>query len=136
MQFEAKVRVILKPLVGLIPIVGGIQVCDSILLAGLIIEVYYHFMVKISFFAHTEMRFILCTRLGEISSCSYLTVLPGPALVQLTRFAKNKSHLCIGLLAMFLVPDHTNHTEMRFILCTWFGEFCSCCSLMALPGPA
>ena len=25
---------------------------------------------------------------------------------------------------------------MRFILCTWFGEFCSCCSLMALPGPA
>ena len=55
MQFEAKVRVILKPLVGLIPIVGGIQVCDSILLAGLIIEVYYHFMVKISFFfAHIQ----------------------------------------------------------------------------------
>ena len=27
-------------------------------------------------------------------------------------------------------------TEMRFILCTWFGEFCSCCSLTALPGPA
>ena len=25
---------------------------------------------------------------------------------------------------------------MRFILCTWFGEFCSCCSLNALPGPA
>ena len=25
---------------------------------------------------------------------------------------------------------------MRFILCTWFGEFCSCCSLTALPGPA
>ena len=25
-------------------------------------------------------------------------------------------------------------TEMRFILCTWFGEFCSCCSLTALPG--
>ena len=25
---------------------------------------------------------------------------------------------------------------MRFILCTWFGEFCSCCSLIALPGPA
>ena len=27
-------------------------------------------------------------------------------------------------------------TEMRFILCTWFVEFCSCCSLTALPGPA
>ena len=27
-------------------------------------------------------------------------------------------------------------TEMRFILCTWFGEFCSCCSLTAPPGPA
>ena len=25
---------------------------------------------------------------------------------------------------------------MGFILCTWFGEFCSCCSLTALPGPA
>ena len=25
---------------------------------------------------------------------------------------------------------------MRFILCTWFGEFCSCCSLTALPGLA
>ena len=25
---------------------------------------------------------------------------------------------------------------MRFILCTCFGEFCSCCSLTALPGPA
>ena len=24
----------------------------------------------------------------------------------------------------------------RFILCTWFGEFWSCCSLTALPGPA
>ena len=28
-----------------------------------------------------------------------------------------------------------NNTEMRFVLCTWFGEFCSCCSLTALPGP-
>ena len=27
-------------------------------------------------------------------------------------------------------------TEMRFILCSWFGEFCSCCSLTDLPGPA
>ena len=25
---------------------------------------------------------------------------------------------------------------MKFILCTWFGEFCSCYSLTALPGPA
>ena len=25
---------------------------------------------------------------------------------------------------------------MRFILCTWFGEFCSCCFLTTLPGPA
>ena len=25
---------------------------------------------------------------------------------------------------------------MRFILCTRFCEFCSCCSLAALPGPA
>ena len=27
-------------------------------------------------------------------------------------------------------------TEMRFILCTWFGEICSCCSLTAQTGPA
>ena len=27
----------------------------------------------------TEMRFILCTWLGEISSFSFLSVLPGPA---------------------------------------------------------
>ena len=26
-------------------------------------------------------------------------------------------------------------TEMRFILCTWFSEFCPCSSLTALPGP-
>ena len=32
-------------------------------------------------------------------------------------------------------PNWSN-TEMRFILCTWFGEFCSCCSLTVLPGPA
>ena len=25
----------------------------------------------------------------------------------------------------------SSSTEMRFILCTWFGEFCSCCSLTA-----
>ena len=24
-------------------------------------------------------------------------------------------------------------TEMRFVLCTWFGEFCSFCSLTPLP---
>ena len=33
-------------------------------------------------------------------------------------------------------PVYAWYTEMRFILCTWFGEFCSCCSLTALPGPA
>ena len=42
------------------------------------------------------MRFILCMWLSEISSCSCLKLfclaLPGSCL---TRFAKNKSHLCI-----------------------------------------
>ena len=28
------------------------------------------------------------------------------------------------------------YTEMRFILCTWLREVCSCCFLTALPGPA
>ena len=37
---------------------------------------------------HTEMRFNLCTWLGEISSCSFLTVLPGPAWVLLNKFCK------------------------------------------------
>ena len=27
-------------------------------------------------------------------------------------------------------------TEMRFILCTWFGEIYSCSCLTVLPGPA
>ena len=36
----------------------------------------------------TEMRFILCTWLGEISSCSFLTVLPGPAWVLFNKFCK------------------------------------------------
>ena len=36
----------------------------------------------------TEMRFILCTWLGELSSCSCLTVLPGPAWVMLKKFCK------------------------------------------------
>ena len=31
---------------------------------------------------------------------------------------------------------HQMTTDMRFIFCTWFGEFCFCCSLTALPGPA
>ena len=30
-QFEARVRVVMKPLVGLMPIVGGIQECNSML---------------------------------------------------------------------------------------------------------
>ena len=37
---------------------------------------------------YTEMRFILCTWLGEISSSSFLTVLPGPAWVMLNKFYK------------------------------------------------
>ena len=36
----------------------------------------------------TEMRFILCTWLGETSSCSFSTVLPGPAWVLLNKFCK------------------------------------------------
>ena len=36
----------------------------------------------------TEMRFILCTWLGEISSCSCLAVLPGPAWVLLNKICK------------------------------------------------
>ena len=35
-----------------------------------------------------------------------------------------------------VTPYRRVFTEMRFILCTWFGEFCSYCSLTALPGPA
>ena len=37
----------------------------------------------------TEMRYILCTWLGEISSCSCLTVLPGPAWVLLNKICKD-----------------------------------------------
>ena len=37
---------------------------------------------------HTEMRFILCTWFGEISSCSCLTALPGPAWVLLNKICK------------------------------------------------
>ena len=36
----------------------------------------------------------------------------------------------------YLIAKANISTEMRSILCTWFGEFCSCCSLTALPGPA
>ena len=36
----------------------------------------------------TEMRFILCTLLGEISPCPRLTVLPGPAWVLLNNICK------------------------------------------------
>ena len=38
---------------------------------------------------HTEMRFNLCTWLGEISSCSCLTVLPGPAWVLPNKICKD-----------------------------------------------
>ena len=36
----------------------------------------------------TEMRYILCTWFGEISSCSCLTVLPGPAWVLINKICK------------------------------------------------
>ena len=36
----------------------------------------------------TEMRFIFCTWLGEISSCSCLTVLPDPAWVLLNKICR------------------------------------------------
>ena len=36
----------------------------------------------------TEMRFIICTWFGEISSCSCLTVLPGPAWVLLNKICE------------------------------------------------
>ena len=43
-----------------------------------------------SFYDHcTEMRFNLCTWLGEIYSCSCLTVLPGPAWVLLNKIYKD-----------------------------------------------
>ena len=38
---------------------------------------------------HTEMRFNLCTWLGETSSCSWLTVLPGPAWVPINKICKD-----------------------------------------------
>ena len=48
-------------------------------------------------YIHTEMRFILCTWFGEISSCSCLTVLPGPAWVLLNKICKYQiSSLYIG----------------------------------------
>ena len=37
---------------------------------------------------YKEMRFNLCTWFGEISSCSCLTALPGPALVVLNKICK------------------------------------------------
>ena len=45
--------------------------------------------------------------------------------------SEKKSHLWSLDLTSWMLC-----TEMRFFLCTWFGEFCSCCSLTALPGPA
>ena len=50
------------------------------------------------------MRFILCTWLGEISSCSCFTVLPGPAWVLLNKI---KSHLCTHRSA----PDGHDHVQ-------------------------
>ena len=56
------------------------------------------------------MRFNLCKWFGEISSCSCLTVLPGPAWVGscITRFAKNKSHLCTVLQVSILFRGHVH----------------------------
>ena len=45
--------------------------------------------------------------------------------------ARGTDHGCCCYVQM-----HSHSTEMGFILCTWFGEFCSCCCLTALPGPA
>ena len=46
-------------------------------------------LVSYTFLEHyTEMRFILCTWLGEIYSCCCLTVLPGPAWVLLNKICK------------------------------------------------
>ena len=42
----------------------------------------------IRIYVYTEMRFVLCTWLGEISSCSFLTVLPEPTWVLLNKFCK------------------------------------------------
>merc|ERR1719350_2689835 len=48
--------------------------------------------------------------------------------------------LCLALpwscLAKFAYVLAGLCTEMRFILCTWFGEVCSCSCLNVLPGPA
>ena len=43
-----------------------------------------------------------------------------------------------GNVFYMATEDNVLHvcTERRFILCKWFGEFCSCCSLTALLGPA
>ena len=42
-----------------------------------------------SVISSTEMRFNICTWFGEISSCSCLTVLPGPAWVLLSKICKD-----------------------------------------------
>ena len=48
----------------------------------------------------TEMRFILCTWFGEISSCSCSTVLPDPILVLLNKICKK-----INLISVCAIQD-------------------------------
>ena len=52
------------------------------------ININSHFVNDSSIGYTTEMKFILCTWFGEISSCSCLTVLPGPAWVLLNKICK------------------------------------------------
>ena len=44
---------------------------------------------------------------------------------------KNNCKPTLYVILSFLIC-----TEMRFILCTWFGEIYSCSCLTVLPGPA
>ena len=50
---------------------------------------YTHLEKKEQVEKSTEMRFNLCTWLGVDSSCSCLTVLPGPAGVLLNKICKD-----------------------------------------------
>ena len=67
------------------------------------------------------MRFILCTWLGEISSCSFLTVLPGPAWVLLNKFCKEyiSSLYVLGELTNLLgsARIYLENVKWRLYLC-------------------
>ena len=47
-----------------------------------------HFFINVFFMNNTEGKLKVCTWLREISSCSCLTVLPGPAWVLLSKTYK------------------------------------------------